>query len=287
MKQQATIKRPVARPSSLQKKLRQTVEAVHRRSRFHPSIGLILGSGLGGLTASLKLAAAIDYKELPHMVPSTAPGHAGKLVLGSLGLRKLAVMSGRFHAYEGYSMDQVSYPVRLLKALGAETLILTSIVGSMNPAMPAGSLVMLEDHINLMGMNPLIGPNEEALGPRFPDMSEPYDKALRRLALKVSQQQEIPLKEGVYAAVGGPNLETRAEYRMLRQIGADVVGMSIAPEVITARHAGLRVLAVTVVSDDCIPETLKPAVVEELLAIAAATEPKLTRLLAETIKQMD
>ncbi len=271
---------------TIAEKLKATTQAVHARASFRPSIGLILGSGLGGLTASLKVAATIDYKDLPHMVSSTAPGHEGKLVLGALGSQRLAVMSGRFHAYEGYSMEQVSYPIRFIKALGAETVILTSIVGSMNPKMPAGSLVLLEDLINLMGMNPLIGPNDETLGPRFPDMSEPYDKKLRQLALEVADRHQLPVKEGVYAAVAGPNLETRAEYRMLRQIGADVVGMSMVPEVITARHAGLRVLAVTVVSDACIPETLKVAVLEELLATAAATEPKLTQLLTGVIERM-
>jgi purine-nucleoside phosphorylase len=174
-----------------------------------------------------------------------------------------------------------------VRALGGEILIITSIVGSMNRQMPPGSLVLLEDHMNLMGMNPLIGPNDETLGPRFPDMSQPYDPALRKIALEVAAKERLPVREGVYVAVAGPNLETRAEYRMLRQIGADIVGMSVVPEVITARHAGLRVLAVCVVSDACIPEALKPATVEELLAVAAATEPKLTALLKEIIHRLE
>jgi len=193
------------------------------------------------------------------------------------------VLSGRFHYYEGHSSSQISYPVRVVRTMGAEILILTSIVGSMNGSMPPGSLVVLEDHINLMGMNPLIGPNDETIGPRFPDMSQPYDPDLRRLAKRVAAEQGLPLHEGVYVAVAGPNLETRAEYRFLRQIGADVVGMSMVPEVITARHAGLRVLAVTVVSDACIPEELKPASLEELLRVAGETEPKLTALLKGVI----
>jgi purine-nucleoside phosphorylase len=279
--------------SPLARQVSETVEAIAARlpagqagARFRPAVGVVLGSGLGGLTASLQVEATIDYAELPHMPRSTAPGHEGKLVLGLLGSRRLAVLAGRFHYYEGYTMAQVSYPVRLVRALGAEVVILTSIVGSMNPEMPPGSLVLLEDHLNLMGANPLIGPNDEAMGPRFPDMSEPYDASLRRLVLQIAAEQGIALREGVYAAVAGPNLETRAEYRFLRQIGADVVGMSMVPEVLAARHAGLRVLAVVVVSDACIPETLKPASVEELLRVAAEAEPRLTALLRGVIGRL-
>ena len=266
--------------------LEETVRAIAGRTAFRPSIGLIVGSGLGELTKSLQVDATIPYAELPHMPASTAPGHEGLLVLGTLGRQRLAVLNGRFHYYEGHAPADLAYPVRLLKALGGELLVLTSIVGSMNPAMPAGSMVLLEDHINLMGFNPLIGPNDDALGPRFPDMSEPYDPALRRLALQVAAQLKLPLKEGVYVGVAGPNLETRAEYRFLRQIGADIVGMSTVPEVIAARHAGLRVLAVAVVSDACIPENLKPASLEELLRVAAETEPKLTALLQQVIRRL-
>lgn len=272
--------------SPLARQVRETVEAIAARTRFRPSVGVIVGSGLGGLTKALQVEAEIDYAELPHVPRATAPGHEGKLVLGTLGAQRLAVLAGRFHYYEGYSMAQVSYPVRLIRALGAETLILTSIVGSMNREMPPGSLVLLEDHINLMGANPLIGPNDEGVGPRFPDMSEPYDRSLRRLALQVAAERKIPLREGVYVAVAGPNLETRAEYRFLRQIGADVVGMSMVPEALTARHGGLRVLAVVVVSDACIPEELKPASVEELLRVAAKTEPLLTTLLEGVIARL-
>ena len=270
----------------LRQQLDETLRAIGSRTKFHPTVGLILGSGLGGLTKSIKVEADIEYADLPHMPRATAPGHEGKLVLGTLGAQRVAVLAGRFHYYEGYTMAQVTYPVRLIRALGAELLILTSIVGSMNRQMPPGSLVLLSDHINLMGANPLIGPNDETLGSRFPDMSEPYDPALRKLALRVANEQGTPLREGVYVAVAGPNLETKAEYRFLRQIGSDVVGMSMVPEVLTARHGGLRVLAVTVVSDACIPEELKPANVEELLRVAAETEPKLTRLLQGVIARL-
>ena len=262
------------------------IRSITSRTSFRPRVGLILGSGLGGLTEAVHVEDAIDYADIPHMPQATAPGHEGKLVLGTLGKTPLAVLAGRFHYYEGYTMAQVAFPVQVVQALGAQTLILTSIVGSMNREMPSGSLVLLEDHINLMGANPLIGPNDEQLGPRFPDMSAPYDAQLRRIAREVAEAQRIPLREGVYVAVAGPNLETRAEYRFLRQIGADVVGMSMVPEVLVARHGGLRVLAVVVVSDACIPEELKPASVEELLRVAAATEPKLTALLKGVIARL-
>ena len=270
--------------------MHQQLEATQRflaeRTSFRPEFGAVLGSGLGGLARRVRVEAEFKYETLPHMPRSTAPGHEGKLLLGTLGSRRLAVLSGRFHYYEGHSPEHISFPIRLLHALGVETLILTSIVGSMNSRMPPGSLVVLADHINLMGMNPLIGPNDDALGPRFPDMSQPYDPSLRRLALDVGVEQGTPIQEGVYVAVAGPNLETRSEYRFLRQIGADVVGMSIVPEVLTARHAGLRVLAVTVVSDACDPDDLKPANVEELLRVAAVTEPRLTALLEAVISKM-
>ena len=264
----------------------QSRDAIGARTSCRPALGLVLGSGLGGLANAVQVEAEVDYAQLPHMPRSTAPGHDGKLVLGLLGAQRVAVLAGRFHFYEGYTMAQVTYPVRLLRALGADTLILTSIVGSMNPALPPGSLVLLSDHINLMPANPLIGPNDETVGSRFPDMSEPYDASLRRLALQVASEQRLPLREGVYAAVAGPNLETRAEYRFLRQIGADVVGMSVVPEVLAARHGGMRVLAIAVVSDACIPEELKPASVDELLRVASAAEPTLTALLQGVIARL-
>lgn len=276
-----------AAPSSLQQHLQEAVAAIQAKTQHHPAIGLILGSGLGAVADGAQVTAQIDYRDIPHMPPATAPGHEGKLVLGQFGSLPVAILAGRFHFYEGYSMEKISFPVRLLKALGADTLLLTSIVGSMNPAMPPGSLVLLADHINWMGANPLIGPNDERLGPRFPDMSQPYDPVLRSLALAVARQCGIALKEGVYVAVAGPNLETRAEYRMLRQMGADVVGMSMVPEVLAARHGNMRVLAITVVSDLCLPDQLKPAVVEELLRVAAEAAPKLTAVLSGVIQRLE
>ncbi len=272
--------------SLLRQQLDESLQAIERHTRLRPEIGIMVGSGLGGLAGALKVEAEMPYDAIPHLSQATAPGHEGKLVFGTIGRRPVVVLAGRFHYYEGYTMAQVTYPVRLVRALGAETLFLTSIVGSMNPAMPPGSLVLLEDHINLMGANPLIGPNDEAFGVRFPDMSQPYDPELRRLARQAAEEHRLPLAEGVYAAVAGPNLETRAEYRLLRQLGADVVGMSMVPETIAARHGGLRVLAVTVVSDACDPDHLKPAAIEELLRIAAAAEPKLTTLLQGVIARL-
>jgi len=273
--------------SALRRQLNETVRAIASQTSFRPNLAVIVGSGLGGLTKALQVDAEIDYAQLPHMPQATAPGHEGKLLLGRVGTQRLAVLSGRFHCYEGYTPQHVTYPVRLVRALGAETLMLTSIVGSMKHELPAGSLVLLEDHINLMGINPLIGPNDESIGPRFPDMSAPYDRALRRIALDVAKEHGLPLREGVYVAVAGPNLETRAEYRFLRQIGADVVGMSVVPEVIAACHGGMRVMAICVVSDACIPEELKPASLEELLRVAAESEPKLTALLQGVISTLD
>ena len=273
--------------TQFRQRIDEAVQTIAKRTAFRPKIGLIVGSGLGGFTSALKVDTEIYFADIPHMPSATSPGHEGKLVLGILGSQRLAVMSGRFHYYEGYSPTQIVFPVRLLQALGAESLFITSIVGSMNPKMPPGSLVLLEDHINLMGMNPLIGPNDDALGVRFPDMSAPYDVTLRGLARQVASEQDIALPEGVYVAVAGPNLETRAEYRLLRQVGADVVGMSVVPEVIAARHGGLRVLAITVVSDACIPEDLKPTSVEELLRVAAETEPQLTAVLQGVIVRFD
>lgn len=274
------------RSGGLDRCLEETIQVIAARTTLRPKLGVMVGSGLGGIAKAVQVDAEMKYEELPHMPRSTAPGHEGTLLIGQMSNVPLAVCAGRFHYYEGYTMPQVTYPVRLLRALGVETLILTSIVGSMNPAMPAGSLVVLKDHINLMGANPLIGPNDEQVGSRFPDMSEPYDPALRKLAHAVAETMTITLREVVYAAVAGPNLETKAEYRFLRQIGSDVVGMSTVPEVLVARHGGLRVLAIAVVSDMCIPETLKPASVEELLRVANAAEPRLTALVCGLIAQL-
>ena len=217
---------------------------------------------------------------------STVESHAGRLLIGTLGGRRVVAMQGRFHKYEGYSLQQVTFPVRVLQALGARTLVVSNACGGMREDWNAGDLMLITDHINLIGDNPLVGTNDDALGPRFPDMSEAYDAALGALARRVAATAKLTLREGVYVAVAGPNLETRAEYRMLRQMGADVVGMSTVPEVIVARHGGMRVLGLSIVTDMCIPETLVPASLEKILAVAAAAEPNLTALVRGVLEAL-
>jgi purine-nucleoside phosphorylase len=250
-------------------------------------VGVILGTGLGDFAGALDLDVAIPYEDIPHFPHSTVESHAGELHVGLLAGRPVAVMKGRVHYYEGYTMQQVTFPVRVLKALGCETLVVTNSCGGMNPDMPAGSIIVTTDHINLMGANPLIGPNDDALGPRFPDMSEPYSRALVGLAERVALELKIPLQRGVFVAVAGPNLETPAEYRFLRGIGADIVGMSLVPENLVAVHGGQRVLAFNVVTDACLPDALHPVDIAAVLAVAGRTAPTLTRLVTEVVKRLD
>lgn len=270
-----------------------TLEAIERaaavvRGRLGrtPEIGIILGTGLGGLAARITPEAVIEYPEIPGFPLSTVESHAGRLICGTLGGRAVVAMQGRFHRYEGYSLQQVTFPVRVLKALGCHTLVVSNACGGMHPLWQAGDLMLIADHINLLGDNPLIGPNDDRLGPRFPDMSAPYDAGLRALARAEAKRQGITLREGVYVAVTGPCLETRAEYRFLRMIGADVVGMSTVPEVIVAVHAGLRVLGVSIITDMCLPDALEPASVEHIIAVAARAEPHLTSLVAGVVEQV-
>jgi purine-nucleoside phosphorylase len=251
-----------------------------------PEAGIILGTGLGQFATAMKDPVVIPYEAIPHFPTTSVESHAGDLVVGTLGGRPTAVMSGRAHYYEGYSMQEVTFPVRLLKALGAHTLIVTNAAGGMNPLFEAGDLVVTVDHINLMGDNPLRGPNEDALGPRFPDMSEPYSRGLIALAREVAREERIPLREGVFVGVAGPNLETRAEYRFLRWCGADLVGMSLVPEAVVAVHSGLRLLAFSVVTDVCLPDALEPVDVAKILATAARSEPALTRLVTRVVEKL-
>jgi purine-nucleoside phosphorylase len=239
---------------------------------------IILGTGLGALGRAIATEHTIDYADIPGFPLSTVESHAGRLLVGTLGGHRVMAMQGRFHKYEGYSLQQVTFPVRVLQALGAQVLIASNACGGMRPDWAAGDLMLIADHINLLGDNPLVGPNDPALGPRFPDLSEAYDPELRALAREVAARAGITLREGVYVAVAGPNLETRAEYRMLRSLGADVVGMSTVPEVIVARHGGMRALGVSIITDMCVPETLEPASLERILQVAAAAEPHLTTL---------
>ena len=251
-----------------------------------PDAAIILGTGLGALGRAIEVEATVEYGDIPGFPLSTVESHAGRLLIGTLGGRRVVAMQGRFHKYEGYSLQQVTFPVRVLQALGARTLVVSNACGGMREDWKAGDLMLITDHINLIGDNPLVGPNDDALGPRFPDMSEAYDPALRTLARRVATTAKLTLREGVYVAVAGPNLETRAEYRMLRQLGADVVGMSTVPEVIVARHGGMRVLGLSIVTDMCIPETLEPASLEKILAVAAAAEPNLTALVRGVLEAL-
>ena len=266
--------------------LQQAVDAVRARTPFVPEIAIVLGTGLGGLAREIAVETAIPYGDIPHFPLSTVESHAGRLLFGELAGRRVAAMEGRFHRYEGYTLGQVTLPVRVLRLLGAHTLIVSNACGGLEPLWRAGDLVVIDDHINLLGDNPLIGPNLDDLGPRFPDMYAPYDRGLQALAEAVALSLGMPLRRGVYAAVAGPNLETRAEYRMLRFLGADVVGMSTVPEVIVARHMGMRVLGVSIITDECLPDALAPANVEDILRVARAAEPKLTALLRAVVGRM-
>lgn len=266
--------------------VQRAAEAIRARWPGRPSLAVILGTGLGGLGRDISLEAEVPYTDIPGFPVSTVESHAGKLLCGTLEGVPVVAMSGRFHRYEGYTPDRVAFPVWVFRALGAETLIVSNACGGMHPMWSPGDLMLIADHINLLGDNPLVGPNDDALGPRFPDMSEPYDPALRALARAVALEAGIPLREGVFVAVMGPNLETRAEYRMLRAIGADVVGMSTVPEVIAARHAGLRALGVSIITDQCLPDALEPATVERIIKTAMDAEPRLTALIRGVVRRL-
>ena len=261
--------------------------AVRERFDRAPDAAIILGTGLGALAGDIAVEAALDYATIPGFPRSTVESHAGRLLCGTLGGRTVIVMQGRFHRYEGYSLQQVTFPVRVLRALGAGTLLVSNACGGMHPLWAAGDLMLIADHLNLLGDNPLVGPNDDALGPRFPDMSMPYDEELRAVARAVARREGIALREGVYAAVPGPNLETRAEYRMLRTMGADVVGMSTVPEVIAARHMEMRVLGISIITDRCLPDALQPASVEDIIRVAGEAEPFLALLIRAVLRSAE
>ncbi|MCD4728288.1 MAG: purine-nucleoside phosphorylase [Pirellulales bacterium] len=263
----------------------QATEVIKAQWDEQPRVGIVLGTGLGSVAGRIETQATLDYDSIPHFPQSTVVGHTGQLVCGVLRGVPVVAMEGRFHAYEGYSHQQITFPIRVMRALGAEMLIVSNASGGMNPFYSLGDIVVIDDHINLMGDNPLIGPNDERLGPRFPDMSRPYDLALGRRALDVARRENIVAHRGVYAAVTGPNLETRAEYRFLRTIGADLVGMSTVPEVIVAVQGGMRVLGLSIVTDLCFPDALKPANIETIIATAAEAEPKLREIVLGVLEQ--
>ncbi len=267
-------------------RIREAVEAVRARSGLEPKVGIIMGTGLGALAREIRAEEVIPYEEIPHFPVGTLETHHGRLILGRLGDTPVVAMQGRFHRYEGYSLQEVTFPVRVLRLLGAEVLVVSGISGGMNPLWRAGELVLLDDHINLLGDNPLVGENLDELGPRFPDMSEPYDRELQGLALDEAMKLGLRLNRGVYVALTGPNPETRAEYRMLRGMGADIVGMSTVPEVIVARHMGMRVLGLSIITDDCFPDALEPVDVPKIISIAMEAEPKLTALIRAVVSRL-
>ncbi|MFN3596239.1 MAG: purine-nucleoside phosphorylase [Rubricoccaceae bacterium] len=263
--------------------VRAAADALASRIGTDARIGLILGTGLGRLADEIAVREAVPYSEIPHFPLSTVESHEGRLLAGTLGDAPVVALQGRFHLYEGYSAQQVTLPVRVLAALGVDTLLISNAAGGMNPLFRRADLMLLTDHINLQGVNPLTGPNADEWGPRFPDMSVPYDEALREAALAAALRRGIHLQQGVYVAVTGPNLETPAEYRFLRTIGADAVGMSTVPEVIVARHMGLRCLAISVITDECLPDALEPVSIADVLAAAAEAEPRLTALMKDLV----
>ena len=259
-------------------KMNDAVAAIRNRWDRGPHAGIILGTGLGSLVEEIQEEAAFDYEEIPHFPQTTAVSHQGRLICGTLHGLPVMAMEGRFHMYEGYALKQITLPVRVMKSLGAKLLVVSNACGGMNPNYREGDVMVIEDHINLMGDNPLIGINDDRLGPRFPDMSQPYDAELIQRALSVARREDIVAHQGVFVAVSGPNLETRAEYRFLRSIGADVVGMSTVPEVIVAAHCGLPVVGFSIVTDMCLPDALEPADVQQIIATAQDAEPRLRAL---------
>ena len=258
--------------------IQEAAAAIRSRWNRQPHAGVILGTGLGGLVENIQVEASLDYEEIPHFPRSTTLSHRGRLVCGELQGVPVMVMEGRFHIYEGYTLEQITLPVRVMKALGAQLLIVSNASGGLNPYFGCGDIMVIEDHINLLGDNPLIGINDDRLGPRFPDLCAPYDRRLIDRVLSIARQENVVAHQGVFVAVPGPNLETRAEYRFLRAIGADAVGMSTVPEVLVAVHAGLRVVGLSIITDMCLPDALEPANVSKIIATANAAEPRLRQL---------
>ena len=270
--------------ASYRQRVEEAAAAIRARTEVEARVGIILGTGLGALAEAVEAEAVIGYDTLPHFPLSTVESHHGKLLAGTLDGVPVFALQGRFHLYEGYDARAITFPVRVLAALGVDTLLISNAAGGMNPLFRRGDLMLVTDHINFQGVNPLSGPNVDGWGPRFPDMSAPYDADLRRLAEDAALAEAIKLQQGVYVAVEGPNLETRAEYRFLRAIGADAVGMSTVPEVIVARHQNLRCLAISVITDECFPDALEPISIEDVLAAAGEAEPKLTTVMRAVVR---
>jgi purine-nucleoside phosphorylase len=266
--------------------VQEAAAAVRAKWGKTPAAGVVLGTGLGGLAGEIADRVELPYESVPHFPRSTAPTHKGQLVCGTLGGKPVVAMEGRFHFYEGWSLQQVTFPVRVMKALGAGVLIASNACGGMNPQWDKGDLMLIEDHINLLGDNPLIGPNDDRLGDRFPDMCRAYDRDLLALGKRVALEERIVCHQGVFVGVAGPNLETRAEYRFLRAIGADVVGMSTVPEVIVAVHSKMRVMGISVITDQCLPDALEPVSLPDIVATANAAEKKLRVLVRRVVEEL-
>ena len=264
----------------------ESTDYVRSKTKLVPEVAIILGTGLGALADQIEDDASVPYSEIPHFPVSTVSSHEGALVFGRLAGKSVVAMKGRVHYYEGYSMKEITHPVRVMRSLGADRIIISNACGSMNPFITPGDIVIVADHINLMGDNPLIGPNYDELGPRFPDMFEAYAPELIKLAEDVARDEKISIKKGVLAAVAGPNLETAAEYRFLRRIGADIVSMSMVPENVVAIHGGMRVLGLSAITDACLPDALGPATLEKILKVAGAVSPVLTRLVGKIVERM-
>lgn len=267
-------------------KIKETTAYLQAKGVLYPETGIILGTGLGNLINSMEVITAIDYKDIPHFPVSTVEFHQGKLVFGILNKKKIVAMQGRFHFYEGYSMQQITFPVRVMKFLGIKQLLVSNACGALNKSFRKGELMLITDHINLIGDNPLIGKNYNELGPRFPDMSQPYSKSISEKIMKVAEKNQVKLNKGVYAAVAGPNLETRAEYRFLSIIGADVIGMSTIPEVLVANHTELPVAAISVITDECDPDNLAPVNIKEILKMAGLAEKGLNKIFTELVGEL-
>lgn len=268
------------------KKRNQALSFIQDQTDHRPDYLIILGTGLGHLADKITLQGTISYANIPHFPVSTVESHAGKLLFGTLSGKKIVAMQGRFHYYEGYSMQQIAFPVRVLHALGAQTLIVSNACGGMNPHYASGDIMLISDHINMLGDNPLIGPNDDKLGPRFPDMSEPYTGRLQQIAEQVALDNSIKMHKGVYLALSGPTMETKAEYRFLRMIGADVVGMSTVPEVIAAVHMGMEVLGISAITDECFPDALEEIDIEKVLEAAGIAEPKMSQVITGVLKRL-
>ncbi len=272
--------------SELRKDIDEAVEFIRSKTDARPPIGIILGTGLGGLVNEIRVNTVIDYSQIPHFPISTVESHHGKLIFGALSGKKIVAMQGRFHKYEGYTLQQVTFPVRVMKFLGVENLLISNAAGALNPFFRRGDVMIMADHINLLGDNPLIGKNDDTFGPRFPDMSEPYDRGLIAMAEEAALDLRIPVRKGVYVAMIGPMLETAAEYRFLRIIGADAVGMSTVPEDIVAVHMGIKVLGFSILTDECFPDALKPITLKEVIKTANKAEPKMTAIMKEVVKRL-